>query len=236
MDESQLLSAAAGSNADGRSSSRLAPLIIVGDGGHGRVVADNVRALESFRIIAVADDRFTNIACRDGVFHVHPGMVRELVEADHNTKVLIAIGDNRIRSSMVQRLGLPPERYASIVHPAACVSKHAYIGPGSVVMAGAVVNHGACIGAHVIINSGAVVEHDAEVGWFAHISPNSTLAGNVAAGEGAHIGIGASVIPSVRIGAWCVVGAGAAVIRDLPAGATAVGVPAKVIKQRDIIP
>lgn len=209
------------------------PLIIVGNGGHGRVIADLVEAARMYRVIAMADDLCTDIACKDGIFHIHPGKVRELVESDRNTKVMIAIGSNEARSAMVQRLGLSLESYATLVHPAATISGHAYVGPGSVVMAGAIVNHSACIGAHAIVNSGAVVEHDTEVGWFAHLSPNSTVAGNASIGDGAHIGIGAAVIPSIRIGAWCIVGAGAAVVRDLPEGATAVGVPAKVIKQRD---
>lgn len=212
------------------------PLIIVGDGGHGRVIADIAEAAGIYRIIAVADDKFTDISCRDGIFQIHPDKVRELMESDGKTKLIVAIGSNEVRSSIVKRLKIPLERYAALIHPAAIVSSHAYVAPGAAVMAGAIVNHSACIGAHAIVNSGAVAEHDTEVGWFAHLSPNCTVAGNAVIGDGAHIGIGAAVIPSVRIGPWCTVGAGAAVVGDLPEGATAVGIPAKVIKQRMTVP
>jgi acetyltransferase EpsM len=75
------------------------------------------------------------------------------------------------------------------------------------------------------------VAHDCLVGDFCNLNPAATLCGNVQLGEGCSIGAGATVIEKVKIGAGTIVGAGAVVIRDLPPGVTAVGVPARVIKQ-----
>ncbi|BBH19570.1 putative acetyltransferase EpsM [Paenibacillus baekrokdamisoli] len=208
---------------------RNRPLIIVGGGGHGKVVMDIAEMMGDFSLLAIADDKFTTIQESNDILCGPTSIIGNLLEADQEALVIIAIGDNRSRFRMAERLDLPKERYAKLQHPGAHVSKHAIVAPGTVVMAGAVVNTTASIAAHAIINSGAVIEHDVVVGPFAHISPNAALAGAVTVGEGAHVGIGASVIPGVRIGKWSVLGAGAAAIRDVLDHLIAVGVPAKVI-------
>jgi len=98
-------------------------------------------------------------------------------------------------------------------------------------MANTAINSGTKIGENVIINTGATVDHDCVLEDYVHISPGAHLAGNVYVGELTHIGIGASLIQGVKIGRNVIIGAGAAVINDLPDNVTAVGVPAKVLKQ-----
>ncbi|GGD65605.1 putative acetyltransferase EpsM [Paenibacillus nasutitermitis] len=203
--------------------------MLIGGGGHGRVVADMAETTGDYRIIAVADDKFTAIELKSGVCYGPPAMVRKLLRTDIEMQAIIAIGDNRMRFMMAERLGIALERYALIIHPGAYISQYAAISRGTVIMPGAVVNTGARIDSHAIINSGAIIEHDAEIGPFAHISPGAALAGGVRVGEGAHVGIGASVIQSVRLGSWSILGAGGAAIRDIPGGTTAVGVPARPI-------
>jgi acetyltransferase-like isoleucine patch superfamily enzyme len=53
------------------------------------------------------------------------------------------------------------------------------------------------------------------------------LAGSVIVEDGAFLGAGAVAIPGVRIGTGAVIAAGAVVVDDVPAGATALGVPAR---------
>jgi len=209
-------------------------LLLWGGGGHGRVVADLVRALGHELVGYVEAD-----AARLGAV-VEPGGARVVMPEDELLRLLDddkrlpggidavvpAVGDNAARLRCLRRLGTfcAP----ALAHPAAVVSPSARLGVGTVVFAGAVINAAARIGAAVIVNTGAVVEHDCVVGDGAHVSPRAALAGGVRVGERSWVGIGASVIQGVRIGADAVVGAGAAVIRDVPDGATVVGVPAKV--------
>lgn len=56
--------------------------------------------------------------------------------------------------------------------------------------------------------------------------------GPVVIGDDVWLGAGATVLDGVKIGKGCVVGAGAVVTKNLPEYAIAIGIPAKVIKQR----
>ncbi|MFX3635792.1 MAG: acetyltransferase [Candidatus Pristimantibacillus sp.] len=205
------------------------PLVVVGIGGHGRVLMDMARLSRTYRLAAVLDDRFTAVELRGGLPYGPISELPHFLEDEPAMHVVIGIGDNRTRRSIVEQLDLPESCYAVLVHPGACVSEDARLGLGTVVMPSAVIGPGAVIGAHAIVNSGAVVEHDAIVGTFAHVSPNATMAGAAIAEEGAHVGSGAVLIPSVRIGSWSVLGAGGIAVRDVPDGVTAVGVPARAI-------
>lgn len=104
------------------------------------------------------------------------------------------------------------------------------MGEGTVVFHHAVIQASAIIGRHCIVNTSSSTDHDCTLEDFVHISPHATLSGNVMVGEGTHIGAGATVIPGITVGKWCVIGAGAVVTEDIPDYATAVGVPARIIK------
>jgi acetyltransferase EpsM len=193
-------------------------MIIIGAGGHGRVIADIL--IEQ----GVQDIRFW---VDQPVLNLVNGLPVEQRETATKIPVIIGIGDNRTR----KRIALENRyTYSLAIHPNANISKFCDIGIGTVCMAGAIINTNARIGQHVIINTGTVIDHDANIADFAHVSPNATLAGNVTIGEGAWIGAGAVVIPGIKIGKWAIVGAGAVVIRDIPDYAVAVGNPAKIFK------
>ncbi|MFF2483235.1 acetyltransferase [Paenibacillus sp. NPDC058071] len=206
------------------------PLIVVGGGGHGRVLMDIARVSPKYRLAAVLDDRYSKVELRGGLPYGPIGELRNFIADEPGMHVVIGIGDNRTRQLVANRLALPESYYAVLIHPNAVVSHEARIGLGAVVMAGTVIGPGAVVGAHAIVNSGAVAEHDTVIGPFAHVSPNATMAGAAVADEGAHIGSGAVVIPGIRVGSWSVLGAGGVAVRDIAAGITAAGVPARAIR------
>ena len=146
-------------------------------------------------------------------------------------KMVISIGVNATRKRVAERFAASVE-FGTAIHADAYISKRATVAEGTVIMAGARINPDTRVGKHCIVNTCASIDHDCVLADYVHISPNATLSGDVQVGEGTHIGTGASVIQGIRIGKWCTIGAGAAVVRDIPDYATAVGVPAKVIKTK----
>lgn len=206
------------------------PILLYGAGRHARVVAEAARA-SGVEVLAFLEDG----AARDG----RPFFGGEIIAWDRfaadptlwpGLAVGLAVGDNAGRAAAYARLKALGRRAATVVHPAASVSPSAVLGEGAAVLPLAVVHTHARIGVGAIINSGAVAEHDATIGEFAHLSPGSALGGGVTVGARAHLGLGAVVLPDVTIGDDARVGAGAVVISAVPAGATVVGVPARVIR------
>ncbi|WP_144512855.1 acetyltransferase [Bacillus sp. FJAT-22090] len=207
-------------------------IILIGDSGHSKVIADSIRS-QNGKIIAKLDDKYQKNTYEHQILKGPIHQLEEILVDD--VKVVIAIGSNSVRKQLVERLDLSIERYAKIVHNSAIISDSANIGFGTVVMPGAIVNADVSIGNHAIINTNCVIEHDCVIEEYVHISPATTLTGNVKVGEGSHIGAGATVIPGIEIGSWVNIGAGSSVISNIESNVTAVGVPAKSIKKEGLI-
>lgn len=205
-------------------------IVLLGSGGHCKVIQDIVKAEQSYDIAGILDDRETGHRLEEGVHYAPISYAIELSRQDPELRFIISIGSNPIRKAIANKLKLPPEKYAVLVHPSAVVGSNVQIGFGTVVMPGAMINADAAIGNHCIINTRGVIEHDNVLEDYVHLSPNASAAGGVQIGEGAHVGIGASIIPGIQIGRWTTIGAGAAAVKNVPSYCTAAGVPAKPIK------
>jgi len=146
----------------------------------------------------------------------------------------IAIGDPHTRWRVADDVGrLTTAAFPALVHPQAWIGDRVRLGAGTVVCAGAMITTDISLGEHVQVNLCATIGHDTAIGRCTTVSPGANISGRVSIGERVEIGTAASVIPGVEIGADCVIGASSAVIRSLPSGATAVGVPARVVRMRN---
>lgn len=205
-------------------------VVLIGAGGHARVVYDALLCTNPACTVVVRDDA----AALDGspFFSTRirvPALPDSGVPA---WPVHVAIGANAVRARLSTRARAGGARLLTIVHPAARSGLGTVLGDGSFLAAGSVVGPCVRIGAGCIVNHGAVVDHDCWLGDWVHVAPNVTLGGGVQIGEDCLIGAGAVVLPGRRIGAGCTVGAGAVVVHDLSAGTTVTGIPAKVLVTR----
>jgi len=209
----------------------MSNLLILGAGGHAKVIADAAYAMRTWQSICFLDDKnISNTVSPDSKISI-VGKFKDLPKLRKDfSDAVVAIGDNKQRARLIaqcQDLGFS---LPVIIHHHSWVSKSAKIGLGSVVFAGVVINASAQIGVGSIVNTAAIIEHDCIIEDYVHISPNAALAGAVKVGEYSWIGIGASVIHKITIGRNVIIGAGAAVIGNISDNVVAVGVPAKIIK------
>lgn len=204
-------------------------ILIIGAGGHGKVVADAILRLGR-PVVGFLDDQADTMGPTILGLPVL-GKSEEWLRM-RSSGLIVAIGDNESRRRMVEKAEIdgnsPP--WTSVIHPGAVVSSSAEIGTGTVIMAGAVINPDTRIGRHAIINTSATVDHDCSIGAYTHIAPGAHLAGGVVVEDHVMIGIGASILPGCRIGSNAIVGAGAVVVGDVPSGVTVVGVPARILR------
>jgi len=202
-------------------------VVIVGGGGHAAVCAEILRSRANVELVG-----YTDTVARPNFELQYLGDDAELPNLIGGVAncVFVALGSNHLRRDKIDQIRGLGIRMISAVNPDTIISPNVEIGDGVAIMPGAVVNARTKIGSGVVINTGATVDHDCILGSCAHIGPGVNLAGSVEVGECAFLGVGGCAIPGVKIGQSAIVGAGAAVTSDVPDFATAVGVPARVIK------
>lgn len=208
--------------------------VILGGGGHARVVIDCLHAsgvAGPFGILDADSVRWGQTLLDVPILggdELLPALVR--CGARHFVVGVGGTGDNRPRRRLFElgvAHGLMP---LTVRHPSALCSTWAQVGEGSVLCPGAIVNAGAVLGKNVVVNTGAIIEHDCVVGDHVHVATGARVCSTVRIGVGAHIGAGATVRQCLRIGAGALVGAGAVVVKDVEAGAVVAGVPAALLR------
>lgn len=210
---------------------RAMRILIVGAGGHGKVVLDILRAADLYEPVGFidADPGLVGTCCGGikvlGAMNLLPKLHRQGIRG-----AVVAIGDSRARRQCAALLREQGIELVNAIHPTAFVSPTAILGRGIVVAAQAAVSTESRVDDLVIINTSAVVDHECHVGEAAHVCPGARLAGRVSVGPDSFIGLGANVIQCLKIGEGVTVGAGAVVLEDVPAFSTVAGVPARVIR------
>lgn len=197
-------------------------LIIIGTGGHGKVVLD-IAKRNGYSDISFLDDNPPGENCCNCPVLGMVSDARLYPEAEF----IVAIGNADVRKQMQEYLMALGLQIATLIHPCAVVAEDAVIGEGTIVVAGAVINPGAVLGKGVIVNTCASVDHDCRIGDYVHIAVGANIAGTVTIGECTCIGAGAVVINNVSVTAGCTIGAGSVVIKNIAESGTYIGVPAK---------
>jgi sugar O-acyltransferase (sialic acid O-acetyltransferase NeuD family) len=206
--------------------------LILGAGGHGRVVLDILLQDRSTEIVGFLDNNEAIHGRRiDGIPVLGPIGELAALAAEHDANgAIIAIGDNGTRRGLARWIDQTGVPMVSAIHPSATLAQGVTVGRNTVICAGVVACAHCQIGDSVILNTGCIIDHYTTVGEGSHICPGVRIGGRVRIEPGVFVGIGATVIQKITLGCEAIIGAGAVVIEDIPALATAVGVPAHAIK------
>jgi sugar O-acyltransferase (sialic acid O-acetyltransferase NeuD family) len=218
----------------------MTELVVFGCGGMGRKVVEAVRDVnesdcrsrfcnDSFEILGFIDEDVTKVG---STISGLPVLGTPTWLADHpSISVVIGIGSPRAKHNVVKHLQQYDLNYPPIIHPSALISRGSRIGAGCVVFERCILSCDLTIAEFVTVNIASTITHDDVIDSYATLSPACNLSGNVHVGLGAELGTRSVVLPGLHIGDWAVIGAGAVVNRSIPDHATAVGMPARVIKR-----
>lgn len=210
-----------------------AELVILGAGGHARVLLAALDALGA---------KVIGCVCPSAPDSHWPANIPWLggddclADLDSKNVVLVngigSVGSSDLRRKVYEGATERGFSFASVVHPSAILAGRVTLGDGVQVMAGAVLQTGVRVGANAIVNTGAVIDHDSSLGAHCHVAPGVCLSGGVSIGVGAHVGTGASIIQGITIGEAALVAAGAVVVRHVAVGERVGGAPARSLRER----
>lgn len=212
-------------------------IIIIGVGGHSKVIVDIIQNEQKYEIAGFIDNNLP-------IGHKVLGYKVLGKEEEINTLInkheiyggIIAIGDNFMRSKIEKKIKqLCNEfKFINCIHPKSNIAFNVVMGEGNVVMAGATINTSSEIGNHCILNTNCTIEHDNRIANFASIAPNAVTGGNVEVGEFSAIGISATVKHNVSIGYNCIIGASSFVNKDARSNSVYYGISAKFIRDNKL--
>ncbi|MFC2001676.1 acetyltransferase [Chloroflexota bacterium] len=213
-------------------------LIIIGAGASGRLVAEAAGEMANeWNLLGyLDDDPFKQGKEINGVTVL--GKI-DTIDKYPYSYFIIKLGNPKNRffkKEFTESLKIEKERYATIIHPEAKVSKYTTIGRGTVIMPRVTVQVNVKIGDHVTINGHAYVGHDVTVEDHAAITTSAAIGGRVRIEEGAFIGINTSIREDLVVGKWSVIGINAAVVNNVPPYEIWAGVPAKFIRKGSVEP
>jgi UDP-perosamine 4-acetyltransferase len=216
----------------GESHERISGIVVIGGGGHAKVVISILKKLKTYTILGYADriDKGELSGARYlGTDSEIAGMVSRS-EITNGVLGVGQIGSGKSRYEIWRRLCSKLLAFPKIISPDAIVNDGVIADDGVVVMDGAIINTGAWLGIGVIANTHCTIEHDVRLEDWVHVAPGATVSGGVTVGRFSMIGAGATVIEGKRIGAEIVVGAGATVVSDLDEPGVYIGTPARRMK------
>lgn len=209
-------------------------IVVFGTGGFGREVHQIIEDLQA------RGDALNFLGFLDGNESLHNTQVHgfpvlggvEWLRDRADVTVGMGVGNPKAKRKIMGQIADLGVQCATLVHPLAWVGNRVDLGEGSIVCAGAMITTDIRLDRGVIININCTVGHDTTLHDYVTVAPGATISGNVVVGEGTDLGTNSAIIQGVTVGEWVILGAGAVVSKDLPANVTAVGIPAKVIKER----
>jgi sugar O-acyltransferase (sialic acid O-acetyltransferase NeuD family) len=136
-----------------------------------------------------------------------------------------------LKEVIIAKTQLGPERFETIVHPSASVSRMSELGRGTVIFQNVTVTSNVRIGQHVIILPNTVISHDDVIGDYTCIAGGVCISGQVNIGRLCYLGTNSAIRGNLEIGDCCLVGMGSVVVSDIQENSVVYGVPARFIRK-----
>ncbi|RDB42170.1 sugar acetyltransferase [Halomonas sp. DQ26W] len=204
------------------------PVILLGGGGHAKVVLDLLRVLKR-NVLGVCDPGLADQGIQLwrglsvlGDDHAVERYAPADIELANGTG---SLPGNTLRYRLHTQFTRQGYRFATLVHPSAILGSGVKLGQGVQIMAGVIVQADSRIGDNVILNTRACIDHDGVIGDHVHVAPGAVMSGDVTLGDGCHIGAGANLLQGIRLGSEVVIGIGTTVLTNVAAGHQQTGQP-----------
>jgi len=135
------------------------------------------------------------------------------------------------KEAIISKTGVALERFETIVHPSASISRMAQLGLGTVVFQNVTITSNVEIGNHVVVLPNTVISHDDVIGDYTCITGGVCISGQVKVGSSCYLGTNSTIIGNIEIGDHCLIGMGAVVLGNVPRNSVVVGNPARFLRQ-----
>ncbi len=210
-------------------------IIIIGSSSHAKVVIDLIEQEGKYHIVGLFEPTLEDYGQDLGYKVYHNAEDLPLLVQQLDLKgVIVAIGDNFVRSKVVQDIQLlcPKLAFVSSIHPRATIGKNVSIGEGTVILAGVTINTCSQVGRFCILNTHSSLDHDSVMEDYSSLAPGVCTGGKCRIGHHSAINIGATLVNTMNIGEHCIIGAGSTVLHNIESYKIAYGTPAKAISSR----
>ncbi len=205
-------------------------IVILGGGGHARVLIDFIRTLGLYEIVGIVDSQLDAGVMVYGVAVIGDDEMLLQLHLNGIRNACIGVGSvryNKKRILLYEKVKNVGFAVPTLIHPKSIISESAVIEEGAQIMAGAIVGPNVFIGENSIINTAAIIEHDSKIGAHVHICPGAIVCGGCVIGEGTFVGVGATIIQGIKVGNKATIAARALVINDISDDIIVKGLPAK---------
>lgn len=206
-------------------------IVIIGGGGHAKVLISTIKKNSEYLIIGYTDNKnYGDIL--DIKYLGNDGVLVQLFK-DGIINAALGIGQVNLtvkRFKVVNKIKQIGFMFPEIISPNALVNEHVFVGEGSQILDGVVINTGTKIGNFTIINTNSTIEHDCVVGNYCHIATGATLSGGVEIGDFSMVGSNAVVVQYKKVTSNCLIGSGGVVSKNINEQGIYVGNPIRKIK------
>jgi acetyltransferase EpsM len=205
-------------------------IVVVGASGYPEIsdLLDDINENNNtIKVIAILDDNCSLHESQVMGVPVVGGL--ELASSyPDDTKFIFAIGsaENRLsRKGILQKVGVPSERFINVVHPSAKVYSTVNLGYGCIILPNVVINHHTVIGDFCVISANVTIACRCLFGEGVLLGPNSVVLESSKVGPCSYIGAGSVVSQYGEIGPGGFIGIGSVVLKPVLPGHFVMGNP-----------